>query len=159
MLNWFLGKLRNYGKEAYVFPGGRLEEQTRGSCPHILALANTRISLRAWREDLGDITRILLTAMAGLLAQWGARMSDTITLCTRILLTAWDLHSKKIDHGGFSGVWSTRGTYRKKHGWIVELLSLGSDRHFIAGPERWVQVPVKQWFSHESFEAWAHELT
>ena len=74
--------------EACGFPSGRLEEQTRGRCPHILALTNTRTALRAWREDSGDITRILLTAMAGLLAQQGARISDAITLCTRILLAA-----------------------------------------------------------------------
>ena len=102
--------LGNYGKEAYGFPDGHLMKQTRGRCPHILALANTRTALRARREDSSDITRILLIAMAGLLAQWGARMSDTITLCTRILLTAWDLHSKKIDHGGSSGVRSTQGS-------------------------------------------------
>ena len=65
----FLGKLRNYGKEAYGFPGGRLVEQIREMCPHILALANTRTALRAWREDSGDITRILLTAIAGLARQ------------------------------------------------------------------------------------------
>ena len=111
MLSRFLSKLRNYGKEACGFPSGRLGEQTRGRCPHILALANTRTALRAWREDLGDITRILLTAMAGLLAQWGARISDTITLCTRILLTAQDLHSKRIDLGGSSEV---RGTWRDR---------------------------------------------
>ena len=93
--------------EACGFPSGRLEEQTRGRCPHILALANTRIALRAWREDSGDITRILLTIIAGPLARQGARMSDTITLCTRILLIAQDLHSKRIDHGGSSGVVST----------------------------------------------------
>ena len=108
----FLGKLRNYGKEAYGFPGGRLEEQTRGRCPYILALANTRTALQAWREDSGDIIRILLTAIAGPLARQGARMSDTITLCTRILLTIQDLHSKRIDHGGSSGVGSTQ-----KDGW------------------------------------------
>ena len=51
--------------------------------------------MRAWREDSGDITRILLTAIADPLARQDARMSDTITLCTRILLTTQDLHSKK----------------------------------------------------------------
>ena len=100
MISRFKGKLRNYGKEACGFPSGRLEEQTRGRCPHILALANTRIALQAWREDSGDITRILLTVVADPLARQGARMSNTITLCTRILLTAQDLHSKRIDHGG-----------------------------------------------------------
>ena len=65
-----------------------MEEQTRGRCPDILALANTKIALRAWREDLGDITRILLTVVTDSLALQGAKMSDTITLCTRILLTA-----------------------------------------------------------------------
>ena len=70
-------------------------EQTREKCPHILALANTRTTLRAWREDLGGITRILLTAIASPLARQGARMSDTITLYTRILLATQDLHSKR----------------------------------------------------------------
>ena len=36
--------------------------------------------------------------MAGLLAQQSARISDTITLYTRILLAAKNLY--KIDHGG-----------------------------------------------------------
>ena len=108
MLSRFLGKLRNYGKEACGFLGGRLEEQTRGTCPHILALANTRTALRAWREDPGDITRILLIVVVDSLARQDAKMGDTITLCTRILLTAQDLQSKRIDHGGSSGVGSTR---------------------------------------------------
>ena len=99
----------NRGKEACGSPNGHLMKQTRGRCPHILALANTRIALRAWREDSSDITRILLTTIAGPLARQGARMGDTIILCTRILLTAQDLHSKRIDHGGSSGVRSTRG--------------------------------------------------
>ena len=55
-------------KEACGFPDGHLIEQIRGKCPRILALANTRTALRAWREDLGDITRILLTAVADSLA-------------------------------------------------------------------------------------------
>ena len=101
--------LGNYGKEAYGFPDGHLMEQTRGRCPHILALANTRTALRAWTEDPGDVTRVLLTAVVDSLTWQGAKMSDTITLCTRILLTAQDLHSKSIDHGGSSGVESTRG--------------------------------------------------
>ena len=107
MISRFLGKSGNYGEEAGSFPDGRLAEQTRERCPHILSLANTRIALRAWRDDSGDITRILLTAMVGILAQRGARMSDTITLCTRILLTAQDLNSKRIDHGGSSGIGNT----------------------------------------------------
>ena len=113
--------LVNYGKEACGFHGGHLVERTRGRCPHILALTNTRIALRAWREDLGDITRILLTAVADPLARQGARMSDTITLCTRILLTTQDLHGKKIDHGGSSGVSGTRGSRWK--GNMADLLS------------------------------------
>ena len=39
-------------------------------------------------------------------------MSDTITLYTRILLTAQGLYHKEIGHGGSSGVGSTR-----KDGW------------------------------------------
>ena len=123
------------GKKVCGFPGGRLEEQTRGRCPHILALANTRIAMRAWREDSGDIARILLTAIAGLLAQRGARMSDTITLCIRILLTTQDLHSKRIDHGGSGEVRTRKGRWKKN---IAELLSCsrqGRAGIFIAGLE------------------------
>ena len=75
-------------KEACGFLDRHLIEQARGKCPCILALANTRTALRAWREDPGDITRILLTTVADSLARQGAKMGDTITLCTRILLTA-----------------------------------------------------------------------
>ena len=121
MPNQFLGELRNYGKEVCGFPGGRLVEQIRGRCPYILALANTRTSLRAWRVDSGDITRILPTAIADPLARQSATMSDTITLCTRILLTAQDLHIKRIDHRGSSGVGSTRGGRLKRN--MAELLS------------------------------------
>ena len=95
-------------------------EQIRGRGPHILALANTRIALRAWREDLGDIIRILLTVVADPLARQGARMSDTITLCTRILLTTQDLHSKRMDHGGSGEARAREG--RKKRN-ITEWLS------------------------------------
>ena len=70
-------------------------KQTRGKCPHILALANTRTALRAWREDSGGIARLLLAAIADPLARQGARMSDTIALCTRILLATQNLHSKR----------------------------------------------------------------
>ena len=113
--------LGNYGKEACGFPDGHLMKQTRGRCPHILALANTRTALRAWREDSGDITRILLTTMIGLLAQRGARKSDTITLCTRILLAAQDLHNKRADHGGAGGTRGTRESRWKQS--MAELLS------------------------------------
>ena len=95
MPSLFLGELRNYGKEACRSPGGHLVEQTRGRCPHILALANTRIALRAWREDSGGITRLLLATIAKPLARQGARMSDTITLYTGILLVTQHLHSKR----------------------------------------------------------------
>ena len=88
-------------------------------CPHILVLANTRTALQAWREDSGDITRILLTMVADPLARQGAKMSDTITLCTRILLTTQDLHSK--DHGGSGGARGTRGRRQKRN--IAELLN------------------------------------
>ena len=70
--------------------------------------------MRAWREDPGDITRILLTTVADSLARQGAKMGDTITLCTRILLTAQDLHSKEIDHGGSDEVRSTQGAYGRE---------------------------------------------
>ena len=77
-------------------------EQTRGKRPRILAFANTITTLRAWRENPGDITRILLVAIADSLARQGAKMGDTIALYTRILLTAQDLHGKRKDHGGSS---------------------------------------------------------
>ena len=48
-------------------------------------------------------------------------MSDTITLCTRILLTTQDLHGKKIDHGGSGRVRGTCGSRWK--GNMAELLS------------------------------------
>ena len=83
------------GKEVCGSPSGRLMKQTKGRCPHILALANTRTALRAWREDLGGITRLLLAAIADALARQGARMSDTIALCTRVLLATQNLHSKR----------------------------------------------------------------
>ena len=69
MISQFLDDMRSHGEEAGSFPGGHLEKQTRGRCPHILALANTRTALRAWREDSGDITRILLTVVADPLAR------------------------------------------------------------------------------------------
>jgi len=112
----------NCGKEACGSPSRRLVKQTRERCPHILTLANTRTTLRAWREDSGgDITRLLLAAIADPLARQGARMSDTVTLCTRILLTTQDPHSKELDHGGSSGAKGTRGSKQKRN--ITELLS------------------------------------
>ena len=112
--------LGNYGKEACGFLDGHLMEQTREWCPHILALANTRTALRTQREDSGDITRILLTAVADPLARQGAKMSDTITLCIRILLTTKDVHGKKMGHGGSGEVRAREG--RKKRN-IAEQLS------------------------------------
>ena len=67
-------------------------EQTRGRCPHILGLANIRTALRVWREDSGDVTRILVAAVSDPLTRQGARMSDTIALYTRILLATQNLH-------------------------------------------------------------------
>ena len=116
MLSRFLSKLRNYGKEAYGFPDGHLMEQTRERCPHILALANTRTALRSGREGSGNITRILLTAVADPLARQGAKMSDTITLCTRILLT-----TQELDHGGSSRARGTQESRQKRN--IAELLN------------------------------------
>ena len=95
------------GKKSMVSPDEHLMELTRGRCPHILTLANTRTTLRSWRENLGDVTRILLTTTADSLARQGAEMSDTITLCTRILLTTQDPHSKELDHGGSGGAKGT----------------------------------------------------
>ena len=48
-------------------------------------------------------------------------MSDIITLCTRILLTIQDPHSKELDHGGSSGAKGTRGSKQRRD--ITELLS------------------------------------
>jgi len=70
--------------------------------PRILAFANTRTALRAWREKSGDITRILLATIADSLARQGAKMGDTITLCTRIPLAARDLHGKRITMEGLA---------------------------------------------------------
>ena len=111
----------NCGKEACGSPSRRLMKQTRRRCPHILALANTRTTRRAWREDSGDITRVLLTAVADPFARQGARMSDTITLCTRILLITQDLCSKKMDHGGSGEGENARGSKQKRN--ITELLN------------------------------------
>ena len=111
-------------------------EETRGRCPHILALANTRIALRAWREDSGDITRILLTTVADPLARQGAKMSDTITLCIRILLTTQDLHDKELDHGGSSEAKGTRRSRQQMN--ITELLncSCQSRKMFYSRPRK-----------------------
>jgi hypothetical protein len=98
-----------------------LIEQTRGKHPRILAFANTRTALRAWRENPGDITRILLAAVADSLARQGAKMGDTIALYTRILLTAQDLHGKRMDHGGSGGTRGTLGSRWKQN--MDELLS------------------------------------
>ena len=99
----------NCGKEVCGSPSGRLMKQTRGRCLHILALANTKTALRAWREDSGGITRLLLAVIADSLARLGARMSDTITLCTRIHLTTQDLHNKGMNHGGSDEVRAREG--------------------------------------------------
>ena len=47
-------------------------------------------------------------------------MSDTIALCTRILLTTQDPNSKELDHGGSSRAKGTRGGKQKRN--ITELL-------------------------------------
>ena len=92
-------------------------KQTRGRCPHILALASTRTALQAWREDSGGITRLLLAAIADSLARQGARMSDTITLYTRILLTTQDFHNEGMNHGGSGEVRAREGKKKRN---IVE---------------------------------------
>ena len=102
-------------KEVCGFLDGHLMKRTKGRCPHILGFANTRTALRSWREDSGDITRILLTAIADSLARQCAKMSDTITLCTRILLTTQDPHSKELDHGGSGEARGTRGSKQKRN--------------------------------------------
>ena len=122
-------------------------------CPHILTLTNIRTALRSWWENSGDVTRILLTIVADPLARHGAKMSDTITLCIRILLTTQVLHGKKIDHGGSGGVRGTRGSRWKRN--IAELLSCSYQSRidiFIAGLERWIQAPVKQWCSRKALK-------
>jgi len=113
--------LGNHGKEVCGFPNEHLIKQTRERCPHILALANTRTTVRSWWENSFDVTRVLLTVVANPLARQGAEMSDTITLCTRILLTTQDSHSKELDHGGSGGAKGTRGSKQKRN--ITELLS------------------------------------
>ena len=47
-------------------------------------------------------------------------MSDTIALCTIILLTTQNPHSKELDHGGSGRAKGTRGG--KQKGNITELL-------------------------------------
>ena len=132
-------------------------EQIRKRCPHILDLANTRTALWAWREDSGDITRILLTTVADPLARQGAKMSDAITVCTRILLTTQDFHSKKIDHGGSGGVRGTRGSEQKRN--ITELLSCSRQSRIDIYSRSGKMDPsareaiVLSW----SFEAWTHK--
>ena len=118
LISLWLGKR---WKEACGFPDRHLMEQTREKCPHILALANIRIALRAWWEDAGDITRLLLAATADSFARQGAIMSDTITLHTRILLTTQDLYCKEISHGGSSGVGNTRKDRWKRN--MAEVVS------------------------------------
>ena len=71
-------------------------------------------------RKLGDVIRILLTVVADPLTRQGAEMSDTITLCTRILLTAEDPHSKELDHGGSGRAKGTQGGKQKRN--ITELL-------------------------------------
>ena len=66
-------------------------------------------------RNSGDVTRILLTAVADPLAQQGTEMRDTITLCTRILLTTQDPHSKELNHGGSGGARGTRGSKQKRN--------------------------------------------
>ena len=60
------------------------------------------------------VTRLLLAIAADSLVRQGARIGDTITLCTRILLTAQDLYHTEIGHGGSNGVGSTRNDGWKK---------------------------------------------
>ena len=64
---------------------------------------------------------IILTVVADSLARQGAKMGDTIALYTRIILTAQDLHGKRMDHGGFGGNRGTRGSRWKQN--MAELLS------------------------------------
>ena len=59
--------------------------------------------------------------MIGLLAQRGAKISDAITLCTRILLAAQDLHNKRADHGGSGETRRTRESRWKQS--MAEFLS------------------------------------
>ena len=149
--------LGNHGKEVCGFPDGHLIKQTRERCSHILALANTRTALRSWWENSGDVTRILLTAVADPLARQGAKMSDTITLCTRILLTTQDPHSEGLDHGGSSRAKGTRGGKQKRN--ITELLGCScQSRIYIYSRSRRMDPSVREaivlsW----SFEVWAHK--
>ena len=49
----------------------------------VQSIPSSRRLVVEWREDSADITRILLTTVADPLARQGAKMSDTITLCTK----------------------------------------------------------------------------
>ena len=134
-----------------------LIEWTRGRCPHIWTLINTRTTLCWWWENSGDITRILLTTAADPLARQGAEMSDTIALCTRILLTTQDPHSKELDHGGSSRAKGTREGKQKRN--ITELI--GCSRQSRIDIYSWSgrldpsarEAIVLSW----SFEVWAHK--
>ena len=121
------------GKKSMVSPDEHLIEWTRERCPHILTLANTRTALRLWWENSGGVIRILLTTAANPLARQGAKMSNTITLCTRILLTTQDPHSKEFDHGGSSRAKGTQGGKQKRN--ITELL--GCSRQSQIGIYSW----------------------
>ena len=68
--------------------------------------------------DHGEKTQ-LMSQEVDPLARQGAEMSDTIALCTRILLTIQDPHSKELDHGGSSRAKGTRGGKQKRN--ITEL--------------------------------------
>ena len=126
-------------------------------CPHILTLTNIRTALRSWWENSGDVTRILLTAVPDPLAWQGTEMSDIITLCTRILLTTQDPHSKELDHGESGKAKGTRGGKQNIN--ITELLGCSRqsqiDIYSRSGrmdPSTYEAI-VLSW----SFEVWAHK--
>ena len=86
-------------------------------------------------------------------------MSDTITLCIRILLTTKDPHSKGIDHGGSSKAKGTRGAKQKRN--ITELLGCSCQSRIDIYSRSGRMDPsaheaiVLSW----SFEVWAHKQT
>ena len=91
------------------------------------------------------------------LARQGAEISDTITLCTRILLTTQDPRSKELDHGGSGGAKGTRGSKQKRI--ITELFSRSHQSWIdIYSRSRKMDPSAREaivlsW----SFEVWAHK--
>ena len=93
-------------KKPEAFPMG-IWRSNKGKVSTHFSSCKHQNSSASMREDSDDITRILLTAVADPLARQSAEMSNTIILCTKILLTTQDPRSKELDHGGSGGAKGT----------------------------------------------------